>query len=125
MAEMTVDIRAVHNMGMSLADVGRQAGAGGAGGAVGSGGPGGDCDPELIRACREFEAIFIETILKSARAGLPKDGLFSSHEQEIATGMLDSEMARAMAQGRGIGLAEFIRNDVMRREKRVKTNAAG
>ena len=38
--------------------------------------------------------------------------------------MLDAEMARAMSQGRGIGLAEFIRSDIMGREKRVKTNAA-
>jgi len=81
-------------------------------------------DPRLTQACRDFEAIFVETVLKSARAGLPKDGLFSSHEQEIVSGMLDAEMARAMSQGRGIGLAEFIRNDIMGREKRVKTDAA-
>ncbi|HAI85813.1 MAG TPA: hypothetical protein DCL63_02340 [Firmicutes bacterium] len=84
-----------------------------------------DCDPKLIQACRDFESIFIETVLKSARAGLPKDGLFSSHEQEVVRGMLDAELARAMAQGRGIGLADFIRNDVVGEGKRVKPNAAG
>lgn len=125
MAEVTVGIMAVHGMGRSLADVGR----GNPGGAVSSGvsGSAGGCDDDarLTQACRDFEAIFIETVLKSARAGMPKEGLFSSHEQEIVNGMLDAEMACAMSQGRGIGLAEFIRSDIMGREKRVKTNAAG
>ncbi len=85
---------------------------------------GGECDPKLIQACREFEAIFIETILKSARAGLPKDGLFSSHEQEVVRGMLDAELARALAQGRGIGLAEFIKKDVVGNRRQVSANAA-
>lgn len=117
MIQMTVDVVAAHNMGTSLPDVGRR---GSLGGVISSGVD----DPKLIQACRDFEAIFIETVLKSARAGLPKGGLFSSHEQEIVSGMLDAEMARAMAQGRGVGLAEFIRNDIIGREKRVKTNAA-
>ncbi len=112
---MTADIVTAHGMGRSLADAA-------SGDRVDVGG----CADEarLTQACRDFEAIFIETVLKSARAGLPKDGLFSSHEQEIVSGMLDAEMARAMSQGRGIGLAEFIRRDIMGREKRVKTNAA-
>ena len=124
MVQMTGDIVTVHDVGKGLAGVGR----GDPRGAVSSGvsGGAGDCadDPRLTQACRDFEAIFIETVLKSARAGLPNDGLFSSHEQEIVSGMLDAELARAMSQGRGIGLAEFILSDVMGREKRVKTNAA-
>lgn len=115
MVEMTAGIVIAHGMGRNLADAA-------SGDRVDAGG----CADEarLTQACRDFEAIFIETVLKSARAGLPKDGLFSSHEQEIVSGMLDAEMARAMSQGRGIGLAEFIRSDIMGREKRVKTNAA-
>lgn len=115
MVRMTVDTVTVHGMGRSLADAAPRD-------RVDAGG----CadDPRLNQACRDFEAIFIETVLKSARAGLPKDGLFSSHEQEIVSGMLDAEMARAMSHGRGIGLAEFIRRDIMGGERQVKTNAA-
>lgn len=115
MVRMTADIVTTHGTGRSPADSAPRD-------CVDEGG----CadDPRLTQACRDFEAIFVETVLKSARAGLPKDGLFSSHEQEIVSGMLDAEMARAMSQGRGIGLAEFIRNDIMGREKRVKTDAA-
>lgn len=116
---MTVGIAAIHGVGRSLADAAARAA-----GTVGSDAGGCDDDARLTQACREFEAIFIETVFRSARAGLPKDGLFSSHEQEIVSGMLDAEMARAMSQGRGVGLAEFIRSDIMGREKRVKTNAA-
>ena len=126
MAQVTVGTTPVRGMGMGmgLADVVRGNPAGTVSPGV-SGGMG-DCvdDSKLTQACRDFEAIFIETVLKSARAGLPRDGLFSSHEQEIVSGMLDAELARAMSQGRGIGLAEFILSDVMGREKRVKTNAA-
>ncbi len=124
MAQMTADVVVVRNMGRSLADVGRRGNPGGMSSSGVSGGAGDRVDdPKLIQACRDFEAIFIETVLKSARAGLPKDGLFSSHEQEIVSGMLDAEMARAMAHGRGMGLAEFILRDITGREKRVTTNA--
>ena len=119
MVRITVDTVTVHGVGRSLADAAPRGV-----GTVGSDAGGCVDDPRLTQACREFEAIFIETVFKSARAGLPKDGLFSSHEQEIVNGMLDAEMARTMSQGRGIGLAEFIRSDIMGREKRVKTNAA-
>lgn len=69
----------------------------------------------LEDACRQFEAIFIETMLKSARASLPQDGLFSSKEQRTYQEMLDSETAAQMAQGNGIGLAKYIMDDILRR----------
>lgn len=69
----------------------------------------------LEEACRDFEAIFIETMLRSARASIPQDGLFSSKEQRTFEDMLDSEWAAQMAAGKGIGLAEYIIRDVLRR----------
>lgn len=80
-------------------------------------------EEKLAKACRDFEAIFIEEMLKAARASVPKDGLFSSESEEMMWGMLNSQLAQEMASSSGIGLAEFIQRDVERKQVQVKPNA--
>ena len=79
----------------------------------------------LEQACSEFEAIFIEMILKSARASIPKGGLFSSEEEELVREMLDSQLAQEVAKGGGIGLAKFMERNMTGDGKAVKQGGAG
>ena len=68
--------------------------------------------PENLRkAARQFESIFINLWLKSAREAnqiLSKDNLMNSSELSTHQEMLDSEMSIHMASNGGIGLAETI-----------------
>ncbi len=79
----------------------------------------------LAQACSEFEAIFIEMVLKSARASIPKGGLFSSEEQELVREMLDAELAKEIARGGGIGVAKFMERNMAQGGKVVKPGGSG
>ena len=61
----------------------------------------------LKRACKDFESIFVYTLLKTMRATLPKpEGAGTS--REFYTSMGDLEVARAIAHGRGVGLGDLL-----------------
>lgn len=79
----------------------------------------------LAQACSEFEAIFIEMVLKSARASIPKGGLFSSEEQELVREMLDAELAKEIASGGGIGVAKFMERNMACGDEVVKRGGSG
>jgi Rod binding domain-containing protein len=63
----------------------------------------------LREACSEFEALFINLLLKELRATVGKSGLMDGGQaEEIYTGMMDTEMARDLAAKGGIGLADIL-----------------
>lgn len=66
-------------------------------------------DPQkaLKAAAQQFEAVFVDMLLKSMRATLPKSGMFDSQQTQFYTSMLDSQMAQSLAS-RGIGLADLM-----------------
>lgn len=64
--------------------------------------------PEAARAAaQQFEALFLGMVMKSMRDATPDEGLFSSEQSKMMTGMLDQQMAQALA-ARGIGLADVL-----------------
>lgn len=67
-------------------------------------------DPaELREKCRQFEAIFVESMFKSMRATIPESGLLEKGTgTEIFAEMRDAEVARQMTRGQGLGLAEAL-----------------
>jgi flagellar protein FlgJ len=66
-------------------------------------------DDRLRQACADFESIFIHYILKAARKAHPKSGIFNNtHEGEIYRAMMDQQMARSAAKGRGVGLGRVL-----------------
>ncbi|NVM56562.1 MAG: rod-binding protein [Desulfobacterales bacterium] len=72
-------------------------------------------DAKLRKACADFESIFVYYILKSARNALPQKGLFdNTHESKIYKSMMDQEIARTMARGRGLGLGELLYKQLKR-----------
>jgi flagellar protein FlgJ len=64
-------------------------------------------DKALKAAATQFEALFMNMILKSMRDGLPKDGLTSSSAGDTYTGMLDQQLSQKLA-GQGTGLADML-----------------
>jgi flagellar protein FlgJ len=65
------------------------------------------------KAAQQFEALFMQMVLKSMRDAVPKSGLFDSSANDIYTGMLDQQMATKIAHS-GTGLAEVIARQLTR-----------
>lgn len=64
---------------------------------------------ELKNACAELESLFIFYLFKEMRATIPKGGLINrGRGEEIYTSMLDSQMAKELASGQGIGLTTLF-----------------
>jgi flagellar protein FlgJ len=67
-----------------------------------------DDSPEAIRGvAKQFEAIFVNMMLKSMRDATPHDGPFDSEQSRTFVGMLDQQLSQDLA-GRGIGLSEAL-----------------
>ena len=65
--------------------------------------------PEALRAtAKQFEALFLQMVLKSMRDAAPSEGLFDSDQTRLFQSLQDQQTAMNMAQGRGIGLADVI-----------------
>ncbi|MCX8083860.1 MAG: rod-binding protein [Calditerrivibrio sp.] len=66
-------------------------------------------EEQLKKACEDFEALFYEMVLKSARATVPNDGIIKrSFGEEIFREMLDGEFAKGMAKSSKGGLKELL-----------------
>ena len=61
----------------------------------------------LRQAAGQFEAVFMNLLLKSMRESLPKDGVMDSDTTRTFTGMYDAQIAQKMAE-KGVGLADMI-----------------
>ena len=55
----------------------------------------------------DFEAMFINSMLKAMRKTVGKDDIFHSRSEELYTSLLDQELSRVVAS-RGIGLSEIL-----------------
>lgn len=73
-------------------------------------------DPQagLQAAAQQFEAMFLQMVLKSMRDATPQDGLFDSDQSRFYTSMLDQQLAQNMAGGRGVGFARLIEEQLGR-----------
>ena len=67
-------------------------------------------DPAVLReVAGQFEALFIETMLKNMREASLGDSLLGdSNQRDMYEGMLDQQLALEMASGKGIGLADML-----------------
>ena len=61
----------------------------------------------LKLAAQQFEAVFLNMMLKSMREATPQDGMFESEQTKMFTGMLDQQLAQSMSS-RGVGLADIM-----------------
>ena len=64
--------------------------------------------PEALKqAAQQFEAVFMNMLMKSMREATPQDGMFDSEQTRMYTSMLDQQLTQRMAS-RGVGLAEVM-----------------
>ncbi|HET7837208.1 MAG TPA: flagellar assembly peptidoglycan hydrolase FlgJ [Variovorax sp.] len=61
----------------------------------------------LKQVSRQFEALFMNMVLKSMREATPSSGLLDGQNEKIYTSMLDQQLAQNLS-GRGLGLAEAM-----------------
>ncbi|NUT81657.1 flagellar assembly peptidoglycan hydrolase FlgJ [Pseudomonas brassicacearum] len=66
-----------------------------------------DPGASLKEASKQFEALFLQMMLKSMRAAIPKSEMSSDSQTELYTEMLDQQWAQSLS-GKGIGLAEQL-----------------
>ncbi|MFZ6658183.1 flagellar assembly peptidoglycan hydrolase FlgJ [Undibacterium sp. TJN19] len=64
--------------------------------------------PEAIKgAAKQFEALFMNIMLKSMRQAGGQDGPFDSEQSRMYTSMLDQQLSQTMAN-KGVGLADVL-----------------
>jgi flagellar protein FlgJ len=64
--------------------------------------------PEALKgAATQFEAMFINMMMKSMRDATPQDGILDNQQTRMFTGMLDQQMSQNLAK-RGMGLADVL-----------------
>ncbi|MCI1014799.1 flagellar assembly peptidoglycan hydrolase FlgJ [Herbaspirillum sp. C7C2] len=64
--------------------------------------------PEAIKgAAKQFEALFLNMVMKSMRDATPQNGPFDNEQTKMFTSMLDQHLSQSLAQ-RGVGLADVL-----------------
>lgn len=72
---------------------------------------------KLETACKDFEAILLNKIMSSMRESIPEGGLFEkSYGEEIFQSMLDEQLTKEMAHGKGMGLADMLYQELSAQE---------
>ncbi len=64
-------------------------------------------DEGLKQVSRQFEALFMNMVLKSMREATPESGLLDSQSEKVYLSMLDQQLSQSLS-GRGLGLAEAM-----------------
>jgi peptidoglycan hydrolase FlgJ len=66
-------------------------------------------DPKAIRAAaQQFESLFTNMMLKSMREAKLGQGLGDTQESDLYQDMYDQQLSLKMAQGKGVGLADML-----------------
>ncbi|PXW93709.1 flagellar protein FlgJ [Sphaerotilus hippei] len=82
-------------------------------------------DPKgaIKEAAKQFEALFMQELMKSMRSSSMSSGMLDNSGTEMATGMLDQQYATQLSGGRG-GLSEAIVRQLERQMGGATTEAA-
>jgi Rod binding domain-containing protein len=66
-------------------------------------------------AAQQFEALFLQIMLKTMRETTAQDGLMDSDASRFFTGMLDEQLAKNVSRQGGLGLAKMLEEQLSRR----------
>jgi len=84
-------------------------------------------NPAMVKAAQEFESIFVQQLVKTMRQASEvsgSGGILSGKKTRLYRDMLDEEMAKAVAQQRGLGVADFVLKDMLRRKADQKKDSS-
>jgi flagellar protein FlgJ len=75
-----------------------------------------DGDPKALKAAaQQFEALFLQMVLKSMRDATPREGIFDSEQSRMYESLLDQQMAQVLGtKSGGTGLAAMIEKQLLR-----------
>ncbi len=62
----------------------------------------------LEQVAQQFEALFLQMMLKSMREAQVAEGIMDNAQSEMYQGMFDGQLAQSLSHGRGIGIAETL-----------------
>lgn len=71
-----------------------------------------DQSAALDETAQQFEAMFIQMMLKEMRKSIPKEGLFDSHAVQTYQDMADKQTAMDMAKRGEFGIAQVIKEQL-------------
>lgn len=66
-----------------------------------------DPEKQLAQAAQQFEALFLQQMVKSMRDAIPRADLLDSNQSRFYQSLADQQLAQHVA-GRGVGLAEQL-----------------
>lgn len=84
-------------------------------------------DPKagLRQATRQFEAVFLQTMLKAMRESVPRAGILDSDAGRMYEGLLDQQLAQVLANRAGTGLAAELERQLARSLPPASSRATG
>lgn len=83
-------------------------------------------DPQALKAAaRQFEALFMQMVLKSMRDATPREGLFDSEQTRMYESLLDQQLAQVLTAKGGTGLAAMIEKQLLRIDERPDETGNG
>ncbi len=84
-----------------------------------------DGSPAALKtAATQFEAMFINMMMKSMRDATPQDGMLDTQESKTFTSMLDQQLSQNLAK-RGIGLADVLTRQLSAQNANAQALAIG
>jgi len=81
-------------------------------------------EQSLKQAAVQFEAVFMNMLLKSMRETMQQDGSMDSDATRTYTGMLDQQLAQTLS-GKGVGLADLIVKQLSRQAGEARAGGVG
>ena len=78
----------------------------------------------LKEAATQFEAMFINMMMKSMREATPQEGIMDNQQSKMFTGMLDQQLSQNLAK-RGMGLADVLTRQLTSNQMGAQALAIG
>jgi len=84
-------------------------------------------DPAVLReVAGQFEALFLQSMLKSMREASLGDPIFGESDQmDMYQGMMDQQLSLEMASGKGVGLADMLVRQLGGADTRIPSRPDG
>lgn len=82
-------------------------------------------DSTLTEVAQQFEALFVQMMLKSMRDAVPQGGLFDSDSMGLYQEMHDQQIALDISRSGGLGLANMIEAQMQGPERARPAPQAG
>ncbi|MBX9428698.1 flagellar assembly peptidoglycan hydrolase FlgJ [Ralstonia pseudosolanacearum] len=73
---------------------------------------------------KQFDAIFVNMMLKQMREASPQNGLLDSSSSKMYTSMLDQQLSQTLAS-RGVGVADQLLKQMLRQAAKTNPDASG